>query len=124
MSHLLLAPFSNPFWGKSTLLSTPGIEEWLHRYEMATDFTDTTTDPSFDWKTWHYEGLCFAKAIWERLPSSYSLFYRPPYEDGSCTMNEVKIDENTDKLIDQLRRVADKNIASVSFKDNHSYTSS
>ena len=45
----------------------PGIEEWLRRYVDATDFVDTVTDPSFDWKTWHCEGLLFAKAISKKI---------------------------------------------------------
>lgn len=58
----------------------PGIEEWQKRYMYATDFSKTTTDPSFDWLTWHYEGLCFAKAIWEQMPKAFTLYYKREFE--------------------------------------------
>lgn len=81
----------------------PGVEEWLRRYVDATDFANTTTDPTFDWMTWHYEGLCFAKAIWEKLPRCYSLYYDPPYEDKSNIISYMEIDEKIDVLIDYLK---------------------
>lgn len=84
----------------------PGIDEWLERYASATDFTETTTDPSFDWKTWHYEGLCFAKAIWNKLPRCYTLYYDPPFEDRSHTVESMIIDEKTDSLIENLKKEA------------------
>ena len=95
----------------------PGIKEWLQRYEDATDFADTTTDPSFDWVTWHYEGLCFAKAIWKQLPRSYSLFYSPPYEDNSHTITDLEIDESIDSVIKELSSKADKSPKEPSFKN-------
>lgn len=82
----------------------PGIEEWLRRYENATDFTKATTDPFFDWKLWHYEGLCFAKAIKEQLPQCYSLYYEPPFEDVSNTISKMEIDECVDEHIRKLRK--------------------
>lgn len=82
----------------------PGIEEWLHRYEKATDFAKATTDPFFDWKLWHYEGLCFAKAIREQLPLCYSLYYEPPFEDVSNTISKMEIDEHIDEHIRKLRK--------------------
>lgn len=95
-----------------------GIEEWLRRYENATDFVETTTDPSFDWTTWHYEGLCFAKAIWQQLPRNFSLYYQRPYEDNSQTIEEVEIDENIDSLIEKLRMKASCKISKISFINN------
>lgn len=97
----------------------PGIEEWQKRYEYATDFSETTTDPSFDWLTWHYEGLCFAKAIWEKMPRSITLYYQPPYEDRSKTIiGKIEINEHIDILIDQLRPRASHKVALPSFTDN------
>lgn len=100
----------------------PGVEEWLRRYEDATDFADTTTDPSFDWVTWHYEGLCFAKAIWEKLPRCYSLYYDPPYEDKSNTLSYMEIDEKIDVLIDYLRRRADHTKRKPALKNKVAFT--
>lgn len=96
----------------------PGIEEWHKRYELATDFTETTTDSSFDWQTWHYEGLCFAKAIWKQMPRSFSLYYKPPYEDRSHTVGEIEIDDHIDILIDKLGKNAARRISVPSFTDN------
>lgn len=96
----------------------PGIEEWLRRYEQATDFAETTTDPSFNWRRWHHEGLCFAKAIRERLPRCFSLYYTPPYEDRSQTVAPVEIDERIDELIESLRSEACNEVSAPSFKDN------
>lgn len=97
----------------------PGIEEWLTRYVIATDFANTTTDPSFDWLTWHYEGLCFAKAIWEEIPRAFTLYYEPPYEDRSQTIiGTIEINEHIDILIDQLKARASHKITEPSFT-NH-----
>ena len=94
----------------------PGIEEWLTRYEIATDFANTTTDPSFDWLTWHYEGLCFAKAIWEQMPRAFTLYYEPPYEDRSQTLiGTIEVNEHIDILIDQLKARASHKITAPSF---------
>lgn len=80
----------------------PGLEEWCQRYENATDFADTTTDPSFDWRSWHFEGLQFAKAIWQQMPRNYTLIYKPPFEDPTHTIKEFVVDENIDVLIESL----------------------
>ncbi len=97
-----------PCLGPRFSIVVPGIEEWLKRYEFATDFAEAMTDPSFDYITWHYEGLCFAKAIWEQMPRCFKLYYQPPYEDHSGTLGEVVIDENVESLIDSLRMFANK----------------
>ncbi len=97
-----------PCLGPRFSIVAPGIEEWLKRYEFATDFAEAMTDPSFDCITWHYEGLCFAKAIWEQMPRCFKLYYQPPYEDHSGTLGEVVIDENVESLIDSLRMFANK----------------
>ncbi len=67
----------SPWLGPRFSIVVPGIDEWVRRYEDATDFAETTTEPSFDWISWHYEGLCFAKAIWEQMPRCYTLYYDP-----------------------------------------------
>lgn len=79
----------------------PGIEEWLERYENATDFANISTDPNFDWKSWHVEGLRFAKQIRLQMPPVFDLFYRPPFEDTSGTLVEIEVD---DKTVDDLIR--------------------
>ena len=67
----------------------PGISEWSRRYEDKTDFANTETDPSFDWKRWHRDGLLFAKELYRQLPRSYNLLYDPPFEDKSGTLSTV-----------------------------------
>jgi len=108
----------DPELGPRFSIVIPGIEEWLHRYENATDFAETTTNPSFDWKTWHYEGLCFAKAIREQLPRYYTLYYECPYEDRSNTISRIEIDDNIDSEINKLKPKSVHNIMPPSFKDN------
>ena len=92
----------DPALGPVFRIIVPGIHEWVRRYENATDFADTVTDPEFDWKSWHFEGLQFAKAIWEQLPRCYTLYYEPPYEDMSGTLQELRIDHTVDSLIESL----------------------
>jgi len=111
----------SPWLGPCFSIVVPGIDEWVRRYEDATDFAETTTDPSFDWISWHYEGLCFAKAIWEQMPRCYTLYYEPPFEDHSGTIGEVMIDENVDSLIGRLRPLAKRTPAPLSRKDNIEY---
>lgn len=111
----------SPWLGPRFSIVVPGIDEWVRRYEDATDFAETTTDPSFDWISWHYEGLCFAKAIWEQMPRCYTLYYEPPFEDHSGTIVEVIIDENVDSLIGRLRPLAKRTPAPLSRKDNIEY---
>lgn len=107
-----------PDLGPCFSIVIPGLEEWLFRYMNATDFVETTTDSSFDWKTWHYEGLCFAKALWEQLPRSYALYYEPPYEDRSQTLSLVEISEDTDILIERLGKEASLEARAPSYKNN------
>ena len=64
----------SPWLGPRFSIVVPGIEEWVKRYEDATDFAETTTEPSFDWISWLYEGLCFAKAIWELQKSCWKTY--------------------------------------------------
>ena len=112
---------NSPWLGPLFSFVVPGIQEWLRRYEDATDFVEATTSHSFDWATWHYEGLCFAKAIWEQLPRCYTLYYDPPYEDRSGIIGKVKIDETVDDLIDSLSLFANKKGTAISLKDNIEY---
>lgn len=110
-----------PSMGPRFSIVVPGIEEWVQRYVYATDFVETTTDSSFDWITWHYEGLCFAKAVWEQMPRCYELYYEPPFEDHSGTVGKLLIDEKVDGLIDRLRPLANLASAPLSIKDNIVY---
>lgn len=100
----------------------PGMEEWQRRYEDATDFASTTTDPSFDWKSWHLEGLQFAKKIRLLLPKIYKLYYRPPYEDISNTIETIEVDENIDNKICLLGNESSFKGQKPSFKHNVSFT--
>lgn len=110
-----------PSMGPRFSIVVPGIEEWVQRYVYATDFVKTTTDSSFDWITWHYEGLCFAKAVWGQMPRCYELYYEPPFEDHSGTVGKLLIDEKVDGLIDRLRPLANLASAPLSIKDNIVY---
>lgn len=81
----------------------PGIEEWHRRYVNSTDFAATKTDESFDWLSWHYEGLLFAKEIKRQLPSCFKLLYNAPFEDVSRLVpKEIEIDDGINKLLSSL----------------------
>lgn len=81
----------------------PGIEGWHSRYINATDFAATKTDESFDWLSWHYEGLLFAKEIKRQLPTCFKLLYTAPFEDVSGLIpDELEVDDSIDKLISSL----------------------
>lgn len=111
----------DPSLGPCFCFVVPGIEEWVTRYIMATDFAETTTDPSFDWKAWHHEGLCFAKAIWKKLPRCYSLYYEPPYEDKSGTIYAITIDASIDRVIEKFQGFAYDEVPPLAIKDNVEY---
>ncbi len=107
----------SPELGPCFCFVVPGVEEWVRRYEMATDFAETTTAPSFDWSTWHYEGLCFAREIWEKLPRCYTLYYEPPYEDKSGVIGKMAIDDHITEIIDKYRGSASIDAIPLSIKD-------
>ncbi|MCF0165556.1 MAG: hypothetical protein HUJ92_09730 [Bacteroidales bacterium] len=110
---------SEPSLGPMFRFAVPGIEEWLKRYEDATDFAETTTYPDFDWKSWHWEGLQFAKYIRERLPLCYDLYYNSPYEDKSGTLDdEILVDDTIDQRISSLGKYSSFMGKACSREDN------
>ena len=110
---------NEPTLGPIFSFVVPGIQEWLKRYEDATDFAETTTSPDFDWKSWHWEGLQFAKYIRERLPLSYDLYYNSPYEDKSGTLDdEILVDDTIDQRISSLGNYSSFADRPCSRKDN------
>lgn len=95
----------SPWLGPRFNIVVPGIEEWVKRYEYATDFAETTTEPSFDWISWHYEGLCFAKAIQAYVNESFVIFpdwggciFWDTMGVGSGDYNELSTDNGDFKL--------------------------
>lgn len=101
----------------------PGISEWCERYVLATDFADTTTDPSFDWRRWHRDGLMFAKEIYRQLPRNYNLIYKRPFEDRSGLLEEVDFSKDSvDDVIQSLGPIQDIPDAKPSFKYNVIFT--
>ncbi len=81
----------SPWLGPRFSIVVPGIEEWVKRYEDATDFAETTTEPSFDWISWHYEGLCFAKAIWELQKSCWKTYANKVFKGICCLANKYNL---------------------------------
>lgn len=107
--------------GPKFCIVVPGIEEWHRRYIAATDFAETETSESFDWVSWHLEGLLFAKEIKRQLPSCFRLYYNAPYEDKSNTIeNEIEITDDIDSLIEFLKENA-KTSVDLAIKHNVSY---
>lgn len=81
----------------------PGISEWCKRYVDKTDFTRCETNPLFDWKRWHYDGLLFAKELYRQLPRNYNLKYKSPYKDKSGTLPEIDFSkDDVDSIIASL----------------------
>lgn len=101
----------------------PGIAEWCERYVLATDFADTTTDPSFDWRRWHRDDLLFAKELYRQLPRNYKLIYRKPFEDCSRILNEVDFSKDSvDDVIRALGSIPDLPEAKPALKYNVTFT--
>lgn len=101
----------------------PGISEWWERYVRVTDFAETTTDPSFDWRRWHRDGLLFAKEVYRQLPRNYNLIYKCPFEDRSGILKEVNISKDSvDDVIQSLGPIPDMPDAKPSFKHNVLFT--
>lgn len=101
----------------------PGIAEWCERYVLATDFANTTTDPSFDWRRWHRDGLLFAKELYRQLPRNYNLIYRKPFEDRSGILNEVDFSKDSvDDVIRSLGTIPDLPDAKPALKYNVAFT--
>lgn len=109
-------------FGPRFRIVVPGLEEWHRRYVNATDFANTETDESFDWLSWHYDGLLLAKEIKKQLPPIYTLYYSAPYEDTSDTIGrELEItDEIVDKLISEFQPRVNLH-SELSFKNNVYY---
>lgn len=101
----------------------PGIAEWCERFVMATDFANTTTAPSFDWRRWHRDGLLFAKELYRQLPRNYNLIYRKPFEDRSGILDEVDFSKDSaDDVIRSLGPIPDLPDAKPALKYNVAFT--
>lgn len=97
----------------------PGISEWMRQYENATDFAETETDSSFDWRQWHAQGILFAKYISEHLPGDYFLNYRPAFEDRSHLVREFYvIPENLAFMLNRFPLLESDEKIEPSYKHN------
>ena len=82
----------------------PGIMEWVARYRQATDFTTKTTNPEFDWISWHRDGLLFAREIYRNLPRNIPFRYEIPETDTSGIIEGFDVTEEAiDSLIENLQ---------------------
>ena len=82
----------------------PGIMEWVARYRQATDFTAKTTNPEFDWISWHRDGLLFAREIYRNLPRNIPFRYEIPETDTSGIIEGFDVTEEAiDSLIENLQ---------------------
>ena len=71
----------------------PGIKEWVARYRQATDFTAKRTNTDFDWKSWHRDGLLFARVIYRNLPRNIPFRYEMPETDISGIIENFDVTE-------------------------------
>ena len=82
----------------------PGIMEWVARYRQATDFMAKTTSHEFNWRSWHRDGLLFAREIYRNLPRNISFRYEIPVTDNSGSIESFDVTEEAlDSLIECLQ---------------------
>ena len=84
----------------------PGLKEWCERYRHAVDPVTHAVSAGFDWKSWHHDGLLFAKEIHKKLPREITLRYARPPGDESGLVEDFDVSlEVLDQLIEQLGHV-------------------
>ncbi len=68
-----------------------GLKEWAR--EMASIVVKANSgDPcTKDWAEYHSRGLAFARRLREILPPEYDLWYEPPFEDKSGTIDKIHL---------------------------------
>ncbi len=76
-------------------INIPGLKEWLGKYVdevlipcESGKVTMEEINKIFDWKSFHEQGINFAKEIKKLLPSNIRLQYRAPFEDKSRIIKE------------------------------------
>ena len=85
----------------------PGLSDWVYSYvwqvlapyesgEMTIEELNTT----FDWKSFHKEGIQFAIEIRKRLPENVFLKYSTPFEDGSRLLKHDIVIKTEQRYID------------------------
>lgn len=84
----------------------PGLMEWCERYRRAVDPVTHAVSPGFDWRSWHNDGLQFAKEIHNKLPREITLRYARPPGDNSGLVEDFDVTQETvDLLLEQLGHV-------------------
>lgn len=71
--------------------TSPALNKWHDEYVKATDFVNTSTDESFDYKAWNRRGLALARTVRNQLPDDVDVWYMYPFEDKSHHSDEVLI---------------------------------
>ena len=69
---------------------SPALNDWLNKYIekvlfpcAAGQISLDKLNKTFDWKTFHEQGIKFAKEIKKQLPENIILKYTAPFEDKS-----------------------------------------
>ncbi len=84
----------------------PSMADWHEEYVNATDFANTETDESFDYKAWNSHGLALARTIRNQLPDDVDVWYMYPFEDKSHDCDEVLILKSSKQhLLTEARQV-------------------
>lgn len=101
----------------------PCIHEWHMGYENATDFSETKTDPSFDYKVYNQRGFSYARLLRNLLPDGFVVEYQYAYEDVRHDCECITIPHSSSKqlLIDasellEANKVKDKELYMNSLK--------
>lgn len=83
----------------------PGLMEWYERYLRF----QSGEDEGFDWKSWHRDGLLFARQIYQNMPRNIHLRYEAPAEDTSGTVEGFDVtEEGIDSLLESMGECGDE----------------
>lgn len=94
-------------------IQLPGIYEWHMSYENATDFAETTTDPTFDYDKYNKRGLSYARLLRNLLPDDFVVEYQYAYEDKKHNCECITIPHSSAEqlMIDASRLLAANNVS-------------
>lgn len=76
------------------VLNIPGFEQWYNDYLQATDYSDKTINPNFDYDCWREHGLQLASQLRQQLPEDIDLWYETHNKDQAKDDQSVLLYNN------------------------------